>query len=167
MPTGWKNETIPFPLDFAPQLPYKGVEELRFMPGFFDPHASGFFSYAFAWWLEGNPPFDAATLSRDLRTYFVGLARAVAEGKFAVDEEGTRADVTAAGPDAFTAKMHVFDAFKTKALITLHAELRVKRCGDHEVLMVTAAPDPWSPDKRAALEACAGAFTCPDRASAQ
>ena len=35
VPVGWKAETIPFPLGFAPGLAYRGVEELRFPPGFF------------------------------------------------------------------------------------------------------------------------------------
>jgi hypothetical protein len=42
VPEGWKRETIPFPLDFAPGLSFRGVEELRFAPGFFDPAASSY-----------------------------------------------------------------------------------------------------------------------------
>jgi hypothetical protein len=38
-PPGWKSETIPFPLDFAPDIPHRGVEEVRFEPRFFDPAA--------------------------------------------------------------------------------------------------------------------------------
>lgn len=41
---GWKGETIPFPLGFAPDLPYRGVEELRCPPGFFEPNSSHFWS---------------------------------------------------------------------------------------------------------------------------
>ena len=29
MPAGWKSETIPFPIEFAPLLLHRGVEELR------------------------------------------------------------------------------------------------------------------------------------------
>jgi len=32
---GWRKETIPFPLEFARDLPFSGVEELRFAPGMF------------------------------------------------------------------------------------------------------------------------------------
>ena len=42
VPTGFRGETIPFPLDFAPGLAHKGVEELRFAPGFVDPAAAGY-----------------------------------------------------------------------------------------------------------------------------
>ena len=32
-PDGWGKETISFPIDFAPDIPYVGTEELRFTPG--------------------------------------------------------------------------------------------------------------------------------------
>lgn len=35
IPEGWRTETIPFPLEFAPELSYEGYEELRFSPGMF------------------------------------------------------------------------------------------------------------------------------------
>ena len=47
-----EGRTIPFPLDFAPNLPYRGTEELRFAPGFFDPSAAGSWSYAFVWFVD-------------------------------------------------------------------------------------------------------------------
>ena len=34
VPDGWRSETIPFPLEFAPSIPHRGVEEIRFAPGF-------------------------------------------------------------------------------------------------------------------------------------
>ena len=39
-PEGWRTETIPFPLEFAPELEYEGLEELRFAPGMFDAAAA-------------------------------------------------------------------------------------------------------------------------------
>ena len=57
IPDGWRGETIPFPLGFAPELAYQGVEELRFPPGFLDPGASHFWSYAFVWIVA--PPLPA------------------------------------------------------------------------------------------------------------
>src|SRR4051794_9456116 len=62
LPPGFRTETIPFPLGFAPDLPYRGVEELRFAPGMFQPGAPDFWSYAFVWWLEGNPSFTGDSL---------------------------------------------------------------------------------------------------------
>jgi hypothetical protein len=168
VPPGWKKETIPFPLEFAPELPYRGVEELRFMPGFFDPSADGFFSYTFAWWIAGRPRFDAASLTNDLRVYFVGLARAVAEGKFDTEADGFRADIRLvqaepedrAGTVAFAGTMRVFDAFKTRKSLDLEAHGRAFGCGDHFVVLLEAAPAPWPDEKRARLKEAARAFKC-------
>src|SRR6187402_1986296 len=63
-PAGWRSETIPFPLDFAPSLPYRGTEELRFAPGFFEPTSETYFTYSFVWLVEGEPSFGA--LSNEL-----------------------------------------------------------------------------------------------------
>src|ERR1700744_1873967 len=46
IPAHWAPETDPFPLSFAPALPYaSGVLELRFPSGFFTPTADTYFSY--------------------------------------------------------------------------------------------------------------------------
>jgi len=76
MPEGWQHETIPFPLEFAPDLPYRGVEELRFAPGIFKPDQAGYWSYAFVWWLDGKPALGAAELNASLERYFAGRASA-------------------------------------------------------------------------------------------
>ena len=39
-PEGWRNETIPFPLEFAPNLGYEGIEEIRFSPGMMESEES-------------------------------------------------------------------------------------------------------------------------------
>src|SRR5688500_2734436 len=46
VPAGWRTETIPFPLGFAPTLPYTGIEELRFAPGMFKAGSDDFWTYA-------------------------------------------------------------------------------------------------------------------------
>src|SRR5688572_11575898 len=59
---GWRSETIPFPLDFAPGLKHQGVEEIRFSPGFSKPGDQQFFSYAFIWLIPATESIDAANL---------------------------------------------------------------------------------------------------------
>lgn len=73
VPEGWKEETIPFPLGFAPTIAHRGVEELRFPPGFLkqeDPHA---WAYTFVWRLEDRAELDEAQLAGELTAYFRGL----------------------------------------------------------------------------------------------
>jgi hypothetical protein len=89
VPSGWRAEVIPFPLDFAPSLPHKGVEVIRFAPGFFDPHSPGYWSYVFAWRLDDTAELDAQALGRELTTYFAGLVAAV-DGKHRISDDDRR-----------------------------------------------------------------------------
>src|SRR5690349_11958756 len=80
-PQDWKPETIPFPLGFAPEIPYQGFEELRFAPGMFKRESASYFSYFFFWSLQGKPEIGKETLARDLTKYFQGLCREVGKGR--------------------------------------------------------------------------------------
>ncbi len=73
VPTGWTTEHFSFPPDFAPQITYKGVEDLRFTAGWGDTTSEEHWSYAFLWWLEGNPKIDESTLQQKLKLYYSGL----------------------------------------------------------------------------------------------
>lgn len=78
---GWRTETIPFPLEFAPELEYEGLEELRFSPGMFEEGSEDFWSYVFIWWVPEQTPFNTEQLQVDLERYFRGLTAAVAEAR--------------------------------------------------------------------------------------
>src|SRR6185436_16865111 len=52
IPKDWKHETFALPPDFAPEFPWKGTEDLRFMPGFSTPAAPDYWSYDLVWWLD-------------------------------------------------------------------------------------------------------------------
>ena len=80
-PEGWRTETIPFPLEFAPELEYEGLEELRFAPGMLEEGSADFWSYAFVWWVPEGTQFETERLQSDLEHYFRGLATAVAEAR--------------------------------------------------------------------------------------
>jgi hypothetical protein len=72
VPVNWTVEHFPIPIEFAPEIPYKGKEDIRFTPGWGAP-GDQHWSYAFVWWLEGDPQIDATTLQRDLKMYYAGL----------------------------------------------------------------------------------------------
>src|SRR6187431_1090728 len=85
-PADWRFERIDFPLSFAPELKYKGFEELRFAPGMFKPDSDTYFTYIFAMKITDEVALDAAALQALLETYFRGLCRTVAkEKKFDID----------------------------------------------------------------------------------
>ncbi len=166
-PAGWKTETIPFPLGFAPDIPYQGLEELRFPPGFLDPASERFWSYAFVWWLEGTPDTSEAALEHALVRYFTGLAQAVGKDKYTVDPAQFTADLQQAPVDPLaltqriklTGQARVFDAFKTGKYLTLQLELQVGVCGNR-VVWVAASPQSRPAPIWTELDSVLQAFEC-------
>ncbi len=138
VPAGWKHETIAFPLDFAPALAHRGVEELRFAPGFFDPHAGGYWSYAFAWQLDDAAALDADALAGELVAYFRGLVAAVdTKHRVAVDQIAARATPA---PDGFSLAVHTFDAFGDGAPVELVGTASRRACGAGALWVFALAP---------------------------
>ncbi len=144
VPDGWKSETIPFPLEFAPDIPHRGVEELRFAPGFFEPHAPGYWSYAFVWAVTGEHPVDMATLEGELTAYFRGLTAAVAKDKKglpALDLARVQAHLGADGRGSVV----TFDAFGDGRQIDLTIAVEVQACGGGKVVRVAASRSGGTP----------------------
>lgn len=129
VPDGWRAETIPFPLEFAPALAHRGLEELRFPAGFLDPGSPDYWSYAFVWRLDDDPPLDAATLSAELTAYFRGLIAAVDE-EHRITERDAIVARAVASTDAvgFVLTAHVFDAFKTALPLDLEGTAARQAC---------------------------------------
>jgi hypothetical protein len=156
-PAGYRSETIAFPLEFAPQLGHQGFEELRFAPGFFDPAAPGYWSYAFVWRTTDPAELDAAALGGELTAYFRGLIDAVDEAKAIPDHGAIAVRATAAGA-RFTLAAHVFDAFKTKQPLDLIGWAERRACGPGALWRFVLAPA--SSGLRPELERLAGEAAC-------
>lgn len=73
IPQGWGVERMGVPIEFAPSIPYKGVEDLRFAPGWSDPKANDYWTYAFLWHLEGRPESNPQIIEKNLTAYYTGL----------------------------------------------------------------------------------------------
>ena len=156
-PAGFRSETIPFPLDFAPRLAHRGVEELRFAPGMFEPEQPGYWSYAFVWRTEDPAALDAAAVGAELTAYFRGLIEAVDQAKQIADKDAIVARGTAAGARV-TVTAHVFDAFKTKRPLDLVGWAERRACGGGALWRFVLAPAASS--LRPALDALAAEATC-------
>jgi hypothetical protein len=131
VPAGWKSEVIPFPLDFAPGISHRGVEELRFAPGMFDPKAGGYWSYAFVWRTEDPATLAAPILAAELTIYFRGLIGAVdAEKKQVKSLDDIWVKVTGEGEGETRLKLEarLFDAFGDAREVTLGGWAQRKAC---------------------------------------
>jgi hypothetical protein len=73
IPKGWTIERFLIPISFAPQIPYKGVEDIRFTPGWGKVLSEEYWSYAFLWYLEGDVNIDCQILDSNLKAYYTGL----------------------------------------------------------------------------------------------
>ena len=77
----WKGERIPLPPGFAPNLGWKGVEQIRFAPGMFQPDAPDFFSYIIVFLLEPGAAITKEAVEKEHLVYYQGLAEAVMGSK--------------------------------------------------------------------------------------
>ena len=157
VPAGFRGETIPFPLDFAPGLAHKGVEELRFAPGFFDPSAPGYWSYAFVWRTDDAAAMDAAALGGELTVYFRGLIDAVDQKHEIADRDAIAVRATPSGTRLVLAG-HVYDAFKTKQPLDLVGWAERTACGSGALWRFVLSPAAGA--LRTTLDAVAAAAAC-------
>jgi len=73
VPKDWTTERFLIPINFAPQIPYKGVEDIRFTPGWGKVTSDEYWSYAFLWYLEGDVKLDPEIIDNNLNAYYTGL----------------------------------------------------------------------------------------------
>src|SRR6185295_3732816 len=67
IPKDWAVERFPIPISFAPQIPYKGVEDIRFTPGWGNVKSDEYWSYAFLWYLEGEVEVNSKKIDSNLK----------------------------------------------------------------------------------------------------
>jgi len=137
-PDTWRSEIIPFPIDFAPEIKYTGVEELRFAPGMFNNTSETHFTYVFIWWLDGQPKIHAQNLSSNLELYFKGLCSSINEDKNtdyrpehiqANLSESTRTIISDRTDHRFFhGTAQTYDAFTDWTLLTLNFEVHSWNC---------------------------------------
>lgn len=87
IPKGWDVERFLIPIEFAPQIPYKGVEDIRFTPGWGNIKSDEYWTYAFLWYLDGSPKINKKIIEDNLRAYYTGLvSRNIKPGKISADK---------------------------------------------------------------------------------
>jgi hypothetical protein len=164
VPEGWRTETIPFPIDFAPGLDYEGIEELRFAPGMFQEGSEDFWTYAFVWWIPEETEIHPERLAADLEAYFSGLAIAVADSRgfdasagtydVTIDEDGKDIGEGLMG----TAK--IFEPFVTGKALTLNIRVNVIPCGEEKAVFFEISPQPAGHPVWSSLQEIRSGFRC-------
>ena len=152
VPAGWMTEQFALPPDFAKQLSFKGVEDLRFFPGWGDPASEEHWSYVFLWSLEGKPDIDAHVLQDNLKTLYTGLVgrnivpRKIPKEKLFPVEVNILNVKTAAGDiKTFAGTVHMLD-YINQTPMTLNVKIHVKDCPDKTRAILLFEVSPKSPD---------------------
>jgi hypothetical protein len=146
VPDGWTTEQFPIPIEFAPQIPYKGLEVLRFTPGWGDTASTQHWSYFFMWWLEDSPTPDAATLQQHLTNYYNGLVgrnipkRSIPVNKLVTTKVNITQEATADNDKStFAGTIYMLNYLKQEP-ITLHCRIHERKCGNHTALFFEISP---------------------------
>lgn len=167
LPEGWHSETLAFPLGFAPDLPYRGLEELRFAPGMFDISTTEFWTYAFVWWINEDASVAPADLAASLKIYFAGLSTQVANQR-GIDLTRAQYEVELLGVESSTGSDMVgqattFDAFVTGKNLVLYVRARVVPCPDTGMVAVIfdISPRSFTDESRTVLKSVVEGFSCP------
>jgi hypothetical protein len=134
-PADWRAESFIFPLQFAPSIPYEGVEYVRFTPSWQRFDTDGGFSYVILWDVKTRPvtPED---LEDYLEAYFAGLMKNVGVKRELSDKEVKT--VAAVHPMAALAsweqgyglEVRTWNAFSKGEALLLHGEVGQRSCGE-------------------------------------
>lgn len=121
-PEGWFGERIELPPGFAPNMAWKGYEEIRFAPGMFKAGQPDFFSYALVFSLEPDADISKDALEKQILLYYQGLSTAVSRGKgrnvdastFSVKVQPKESDPKGRkGTKQYTSTLHWIEPFAT------------------------------------------------------
>ena len=168
VPKGWEVELFSLPADFAAAMTYKGVEDIRFAPGWGDSTKEDYWSYAFLWWLEANPAIDAASLQKNLQVYYSGLVnrnitgRKIPANKVVPTVAMIKKIKTVAGDlQTFSGSIRMLD-YMTQRPITLNTMIHLKDCKDdkHAAVFVEISPKPYKNIIWQQLERLQTNFSC-------
>lgn len=167
-PEGWRTETLPFPLEFAPELEYQGLEELRFAPGMFQEGSADFWSYVFVWWVPEETRFETQRLQTDLEGYFRGLTTAVAEARdfdpgepeFEVQLEPIESSTP--DPVQWEGTAATYDVFVSREPLQLGLRIDIIPCPSqgHVAAIFLLSPQPRDHSIWEVLESFRGDFRC-------
>lgn len=127
-PANWGVERFPIPIGFAPQIPYKGMEDIRFTPGWAKVASDEYWSYAFLWYLDGEVKMDANIIESNLKQYYSGLI--TANGSNVPSPIITTFKEVAADSNDFKTYLGTISLFDymAKQPLLLHCKVHVKSC---------------------------------------
>ena len=130
-PANWQFEQFSLPPEFAPTVRYKGIEELRFSPGWGKKDAADYFTVVFGVRLDDTKSVSMADIKDYLLTYFRGLCSNTVNTRklSSVDTSAINVVIkkkpTADKTNIYNVSLHMFGVFTDGLPITLNMEIKV------------------------------------------
>ena len=151
-PKDWGIERFLVPISFAPQISYKGVEDIRFTPGWAKRESDEYWIYVFLWYLDSTPKTDAKIIAENLKAYYTGL--------FKVNTDSTKVPAEKLVPvstvfkkittykddlETYTGTIEMTDYMQIKP-ITLNCIVHLKSCKEENktILFYELSPKPFT-----------------------
>jgi len=175
IPKGWDVERFLIPIEFAPQIPYKGVEDIRFTPGWGNAKSDEYWSYAFLWYLDGSPETTAEIVATNLKAYYTGLvgrnivSRKIPADKLVSIKTAVKQVKTDKGDiKTFRGTVYMLDYMEQQP-ITLYCIVHLKSCpGKNKVFIFNEiSPKPYSDTIWQSLNQLWTEFSCDKAAEAK
>lgn len=168
IPKDWTIERFLVPISFAPQIPYKGVEDIRFTPGWANVKSDEYWTYAFLWYLDARPKTDANIIAENLKAYYTGLlkvntdsARAATEKPMPVKTSFKKTATATGDLETYTGSIEMLDYMQRKP-ITLNCIVHLKVCAEENktILFYELSPKPFAHNNWTALNQLWSDFNC-------
>ena len=142
------KEFFHFPLHFAEEIPYQGVEEVVFPEDWINPDSTDYWSYVFVWALDNKQEVTAKELETNLELYFDGLIGGLSRvDTTKLTKATTHFERSVALDDSvtFTGKLNIFDGFAAQKPLTLNARIYSDYCEkkDQLILLFRFSPLPF------------------------
>ena len=139
-PKTWGKEIIQLPPSFAPDMKYRGIEDIRFAPGMFKPESSSFFTYVFL--LDGKcgDKLDKKTVETEIMAYYKGLAKAVGGKKFKIDTDAFKIDLKSTVDSEYKGTLDWIEPFKTGKKQILNLKIFTWQSKEKHFLFAMVSP---------------------------
>ncbi len=167
-PEGWGVERFLIPIEFAKSIPYQGIEDIRFTPGWGNAKSEEYWSYAFLWYLNEMPVTNETTIQTNLNSYYTGLiGRNIDKRKIPTEKlfpvKTSMKEVKTAPGDlkTFRGTIHMLDYMEQKP-ITLNCLVHVKSCAgqNNGYIFYEISPKAATDKVWASLDSMWGSFDC-------
>ena len=171
VPKGWTIERFLIPISFAPQIPYKGVEDIRFAPGWGNVKSDEYWTYAFLWYLDSPPETDAKIIAGNLEAYYSGLiisntdsTRSAADKPIPVTASFKKTPAAEGDLETYSGTVEMTD-YMTRKPIILNCIVHLKACHEDNktILFYELSPKPFTHKNWSGLNQLWLDFRCKNR----